>query len=134
MGFVVLDTDVASLAFRRRLPPLLASKLLGKTWCVTYVTVGEMTQWAQLRSWGVRNRSSLDIWLDDLVVIHSSTECAGIWGTLSGIGKQQGRSHPINDTWIASCCLAEGLPLATLNVKDYQDFVIHHGLAVVTEE
>jgi hypothetical protein len=25
----------------------------------------------------------------------------------------------------------EGLPLATLNVKDYQDFVDHHGLVVL---
>jgi predicted nucleic acid-binding protein len=53
--------------------------------------------------------------------------------TLSGIGEQQGRSHPINDTWIASCCLAESLPLAPLNLQDYQDFVIHHGPAAVTE-
>jgi predicted nucleic acid-binding protein len=35
--------------------------------------------------------------------------------------------------WIAACCLAEGLPLATSNVKDYEDFVHHHGLVLITE-
>jgi predicted nucleic acid-binding protein len=40
--------------------------------------------------------------------------------------------HPINDTWIAACCLAEGLPLATLNVKDYTDVATYHGLTLIT--
>jgi toxin FitB len=45
-------------------------------------------------------------------------------------GSAAGRSHPINDTWIAACCLAEGLPLATLNNKDFSDFTEHHGLTL----
>jgi predicted nucleic acid-binding protein len=54
-------------------------------------------------------------------------------GFLSGTGKRSGRTHPINDTWIAACCLTEGLPLATLNTKDYADFATHHGLPLITE-
>jgi len=34
--------------------------------------------------------------------------------------------------WIAACCLVEGLPLATRNVKDYADLV-DEGLRLVTE-
>lgn len=132
MSFVVLDTDAASLAFRRRLPPSMAARLVDQTWCVTYVTVGEMTQWAHLRSWSPRNRGALDDWLGHLVLINSSDEAARLWGALSAAGKQQGRSRPINDTWIAACCLAEGLPLATLNIKDYLDFATQHGLALIT--
>jgi hypothetical protein len=30
-------------------------------------------------------------------------------------------------TWIAACCLARELPLATLNLKDFADFVEHEG-------
>jgi predicted nucleic acid-binding protein len=41
--------------------------------------------------------------------------------------------HPINDTWIAACCLSEGLPLATLNVKDFADFSDYHGLALISD-
>lgn len=26
------------------------------------------------------------------------------------------RPRPVNDTWIAACCLVDGLPLATLSV------------------
>jgi toxin FitB len=34
-------------------------------------------------------------------------------------------------TWVAAACIAEGLPLATLNIKDYEGFVEHHGLVLV---
>jgi len=66
-----------------------------------------------------------------LAVLDSSREAARIWGILSADGKQRGRSHPINDTWIAACCLAEGLPPATLNNKDFNDFAEHHGLVLL---
>jgi toxin FitB len=132
-SFVVLDTDVASLVYRRRLPAGLTTRLTGLTWCLTYVTVGEMTQWATMRSWSSRNRGALGLWLDRFVLINSSVQSARLWGELSGAGKRRGRSHPINDTWIAACCLAEGLPLATLNTKDYSDFAANHGLTLITE-
>ena len=35
---------------------------------------------------------------------------------------QRGRPRPANDTWIAACALTYGLPLATLNAKDFKDF------------
>src|SRR6266498_3864638 len=95
MDYVVLDTDVASLSFRRRLPAGLAA------------------------------------WLSGFALVDSSHQAALIWGMLSADGKRRGRARPINDTWIAACCLAEGLPLATLNVKDYADFAEHHGLALI---
>jgi predicted nucleic acid-binding protein len=30
--------------------------------------------------------------------------------------------------WVAACCIAHDVPLATLNTKDYADFTQHHGL------
>jgi predicted nucleic acid-binding protein len=36
--------------------------------------------------------------------------------------------------WIAACCLAYEVPLATLNFKDYKDFKEHHGLHIVGAE
>jgi len=38
---------------------------------------------------------------------------------------------PANDAWGAVCCLVRELPLATLNVKDFADFVEHEGLKLV---
>ena len=40
--------------------------------------------------------------------------------------------RPPNDTWIAACCLAGGLPLATFNVKDFEDFAHYEGMAILT--
>jgi toxin FitB len=54
-----------------------------------------------------------------------------VWGELSAAATQRGRPRPVNDTWIAACCIAYGLPLATLNVKDFADFAEHDGLALV---
>jgi toxin FitB len=55
---------------------------------------------------------------------------AQTWGRLAAAGQRRGRTTPVNDTWIAACCLAEGLPLATFNTKDYTDFMDSHGLRV----
>ena len=36
--------------------------------------------------------------------------------------------------WIAACCLAHQVPLATLNLKDYEDFRQYHGLHILGTE
>jgi predicted nucleic acid-binding protein len=52
-------------------------------------------------------------------------------GELSAAAIQRGRTRPVNDTWVAACCLAYQLPLATLNLKDFKDFAEHHGLRLL---
>lgn len=134
MSYVVLDTDVASLTFRNRLSPAMAGRLVGKIWCLTFVTVAEMTQWAAMRDWAPRNRAALEEWLSHVVFLGGTWEVSRTWGHLSAEGRRRGRTRPINDTWIAACCLVEGLPLATLNVKDFADFVDHNGLTIVGDD
>lgn len=131
MNYVVLDTDVASLTFRRRLPAGMAARLTGRVACLSFVTVAEMTQWARLRSWAPHNQAALNQWLSGLAFIEAGRAAAQTWGNLSAASRRRGRTNPINDMWIAACCLTEGLPLATLNTKDYTDFVDHHGLTLV---
>jgi predicted nucleic acid-binding protein len=128
---VVLDTDVASRSFRGRLTPVLAARLLGRQPLLTFVTIGEMTQWTRLRAWGPGHRAMLEDWLADKPVIPGAKPIAVIWGELSAAATQRGRPRPVNDTWIAACCLAYDLPLATLNLKDFTDFAEHHGLALL---
>ncbi len=36
--------------------------------------------------------------------------------------------------WIAACALTYDLPLATLNLKDYEDLRTHHGLRILGTE
>jgi predicted nucleic acid-binding protein len=50
---------------------------------------------------------------------------------LSAAATLRGRPRPVNDMWVAACCLTYDLPLATLNLKDYEDFRTHHGLRIL---
>jgi hypothetical protein len=52
MTAVILDTDVASLTIKNRLPTPLAAQLVGTQAGITFVTLGELTKWAVVRDWG----------------------------------------------------------------------------------
>ncbi|MGH3937616.1 MAG: type II toxin-antitoxin system VapC family toxin [Pseudonocardiaceae bacterium] len=133
MDYIALDTDVASNLIKRQVPPTLLAKLARYAPCVTFVTLGELTEWAIVRAWGSRNIAVLDRWLATVPVIGYDEDVARRWGHLSAQTRRAGRPRPVNDMWNAACCLAENLPLATLNVKDYQDFA-EHGLELVTSD
>ena len=60
-------------------------------------------------------------------------ELAHVWGRLAGNAHRRGRPRPHHDTWVAACCIRVGVPLVTLNRKDFADFVTHEGLVLVDE-
>ena len=128
---VVLDTDVASRILLDRLTGPLVPRIAGRVWLVAFVTVGELWQWAELRSWGANRRGDLEKWLASVVVLPAGESVARTWGTISAAATRRGRTRPVNDTWIAATCLTADLPLATLNVKDYEDFADHEGMVLV---
>ena len=132
MRYVVLDTDVASRIIKRQLDGPLAARLTAVAWCVTFVTVGELWQWATMRSWGRRTREELEDWLSSVVKLDSDPVISREWGRISADARRRGRPRPANDTWIAACCLVHGLPLATLNRKDFEDFAEHEGLVLLS--
>jgi toxin FitB len=37
----------------------------------------------------------------------------------------------LHDTWIAACRVGGGLPLLTLNLRDFADFAEHDGLVLL---
>lgn len=131
MNPTVLDTDVASLLHRRRLTGPLAARLIGREPLITFVTFGELTKWAEIRDWGERRRGELAAWLAGMAVIPGDEAIAATWGRLSAAAVKRGRPRPVNDMWVAACCLSHNLPLATLNLKDYEDFRQHHGLRIL---
>jgi predicted nucleic acid-binding protein len=132
MERVILDTDVSSLTLKHRLPSTVLTRLVGKQACITFVTLGELSQWAELRRWGRRNRDALENWLGGVIVLPYSNDVAWTWGRISAAAIERGRASSANDTWIAACALTYGLPLATLNVKDFEDFAEHEGLHLIT--
>ena len=131
MSPVVLDTDVASSSLRGRLSGPLRARLTGETWCMSFVTLGELTKWTVLRSWGPRKLAELADWRQHVVTLPYSELVAIRWGELQARAARRGRPRPVNDTWIAACCLVRGLPLATLNLKDFADFAEHDGLRII---
>jgi predicted nucleic acid-binding protein len=130
----VLDTDVASLLHRRKLTGPLATRLTGREPLITFVTYGELTKWAEIRRWGARRRGELAGWLSGIPVLSGDEAAAVIWGRLSAAAIHRGRPRPVNDMWVAACCLVYEVPLATLNLKDYEDFKEHHGLRILGTE
>lgn len=131
MDRVILDSDVSSLSLKHRLPSPVVTRLLGKQPCITFVTLGELTQWAELRQWGRRNRDALENWLGGVIILPYCEDVARTWGRISATAIQRGRARPANDTWIAACALTHGLPLATLNIKDFEDFAEYEGLHLI---
>ncbi|KXK59705.1 twitching motility protein PilT [Micromonospora rosaria] len=122
MSLVVLDTDVASAILRGRLDERLRARLAGKTLCITFVTLGELTKWTVLRSWGPRKLADLAQWRSRVVLLPFDESVATVWGQLQARAQHRGRPRPTNDSWIAACCLVDRLPLATFNGKDYAEY------------
>lgn len=132
MDVVIYDTDIASHLIRRRLEPALTAILASYAPCVTFVTIGELAEWGYTRNWSQRSMLGIDAWLSRVPKIWCDDTITRTWGRLSAETRRAGRPRPVNDMWNAACCIAHGLPLATLNVKDYQDFVDHYGLQIIS--
>lgn len=128
---LVLDTDVASAVLKDRVPLALAPQLASRPLAITFVTVGELTKWTLVRRWGAQRTAGLRRFFASIVVLPYSSKVATLWGETQAHAQLRGRPRPINDTWIAACCLARDLPLATLNHKDFADFAEHEGLELV---
>jgi predicted nucleic acid-binding protein len=132
VDLVVIDTDVASSMLRRRTPEAMLRQLNGRILAVSFVTVGELTKWTLLRSWGPSRTAFMEAFIEHLVVLPYDSRVARTWGQLQAYAQLRGRPRPVNDSWIAACCLARDLPLATFNVKDFGDFAEHEGLVVLS--
>jgi predicted nucleic acid-binding protein len=92
---VVLDTDVSSLSLKRQLPSPIMTRLIGNQPCITFVTLGELTQWAELRQWGKRIRDALNNWLDGVIVLPCADDVARTWGQISAYAIRRGRPRPV---------------------------------------
>lgn len=130
MADVVIDTDVASLLLKEREPDWIGAELTGATVWLTFVTIGELAKWAEVRSWGPPARRRLDTWLAGRPVIPYDGQVALVWGRLAGGAQRRGRPRPQNDTWVAACSVRHGIPLITLNTKDFFDFATHDRLVL----
>lgn len=115
-----------------RLPATLGIKLAEANPVMTFVTQGELMKWTLVRDLGLQRRGEVLSWIDKTPFLEGNEIVANLYGRLSAAAKRRGRPRQPNDMWVAACCMARRLPLATLNVRDYQDFAEHHGLELIT--
>ncbi|MDA8285111.1 MAG: type II toxin-antitoxin system VapC family toxin [Actinomycetota bacterium] len=131
MADVVIDTDVASHLQKGSEPAWVRDRVLGaRTW-LTFVTIGKLSKWGHLRNWDEVRQARLEGWVAQRPVIPYDRDIARVWGRLSAGAQRRGRPRPQNDTWVAACCIGLGVPLVTLNRKDFVDFASHEGLALL---
>ena len=127
MSVLVLDTDVASLSIEgsssRSMEARLASSALVAE---SFATVGELVQWTEMYDWAPNRRVGVNAFLADVVKLPYSERTAYAWGRIAAGARKRGRSIADNDTWIAASCIARGLPLATRNVKHFEDFAAYN--------
>jgi toxin FitB len=128
---IVLDTDATSLYRKGRLPPPLVDLVRRNGIYISFVTVGELHKWALLWNWGRARRGGLELWLDEVPILSDGPGVAQTWSGLAARAQRRGRTRPDNDTWIAACCIESGLPLVTLNRRDFADFAEHEGLVLL---
>jgi len=128
MRDVVIDTDTASLLQRREAPPWVLRHLADARIWLTFITVGELANWAAMREWNQDRRGRLDAWIARRAVIPYDVLIAGLWGELTGRAQLRGRPRAQNHTWIAACCLRYQLPLVALDTAGFCEFAEHHGL------
>ena len=128
---VVLDTDVVSLHRAGRLPARFGRHLFGNELCIAFATAGELWKGALTARWGGARRGGLDLWLDQATVLPASLGVAWTWAAIAAGAQLRGRPRPLNDTWIAACCIKSGLPLVTINRRDFADFAEHDGLVLI---
>jgi hypothetical protein len=63
MSGIVLDTNVASLYYKRRLPAEVRRYMAGHQVHVAFATAGELRQWAVARKWDWAARTGMQLWL-----------------------------------------------------------------------
>ena len=112
VSLVVVDTDVASTLLRRRASDTLARQTRRPHHRDHLRHLRRADQWTFVRQWGPRSLDTMRTFLAALVVLPYDQRVATSWGEIQAHAQLRGRPRPINDSWIAACCLARELPLA----------------------
>jgi predicted nucleic acid-binding protein len=128
MARIVLDTDVVSRYRAGRLPAGFARRVAANDISIVFATAGELWTWALTRRWGGARRGGLELWLDETTILSAGLRVAKVRGEITTAAQRRGRPRPFNDSWIAACCIEGGLPLLTLNRRDFAE---HDGLVLL---
>ena len=121
MDVVLLDTDVFSFLMRRgdTRADQYRPHLQGKTVTLTFVSVGELYEWAAKRSWTANTLSAFEERLKAIVILPYDLELCREYARVK-VSLSKGRVVPANDLWIAACAIRHSLPLLSHNRKHFE--------------
>lgn len=88
---IVVDTDVASNLIKNTLDAAFRAELAPHEAAITFVTVGELTQWTLVRDLGARRRSELHVYIATRVKIPGGTDVGRKWGEITVYAQRRGR-------------------------------------------
>jgi toxin FitB len=131
VSLIVLDTDVVSRYRAGRLPTVFARQVASNEICIAFAAAGELWKGALDRRWGGVRRGGLDLWLDETTILPAGLRVGKVWAALTAGAQRRGRPRPLNDSWIAACCIDRGLPLLTLNRRDFVHYAVYDGLVLL---
>ncbi len=114
---VLLDTDVVSFLFKgdsrsKEYAPFLKNRKLA----LSFMTVAELFQWAEIRKWGPRRISGLENSLNDYLVLTADIHTCRLWAEVRAHRRAAGRPVSPQDAWVA----ATALRYRTHNAKDFE--------------
>lgn len=117
---ILIDTDICSFLFKQDTRAFAYRSLVeGHILCLSFQSVAELYQWANLRNWSEARRAGLQDWLRRFVILPPSVVTAQHWGRLRAEAQRAGRPISPQDAWVAACALEHGIPLLTHNVKHF---------------
>lgn len=120
MNFVIVDTDVVSYTFKRdSRHELYRPHLDGKLLYLSFMTIAELDQWANLHHWGERKRAELEAFLRPYTVIESDRELCRQWAAIRAEVQSNGYHIETADAWIAATALLYNVPLVSHNRTDF---------------
>ncbi len=131
MDFIVLDTNIISYLFKKDTRgDLYAPHLENKLGCLSFMTMAELDQWADMHNWGVRKRAELETFLQPSTVIESDRELCRQWAALRSQVQRDGFQIETADAWIAATALLYHVPLVTHNRAHFSRV---RGLQLISE-
>jgi tRNA(fMet)-specific endonuclease VapC len=124
MSLLLIDTDIVSFILKGSdytdpYMPLLS----GHELAVSFMTIAELFQWANLRQWGDRRLVQLEQYLSNYLIIPVDRPLCREWAQIRANRQRAGRPISAQDAWIAATALRHNLPLVTHNVKDVLDII-----------
>jgi tRNA(fMet)-specific endonuclease VapC len=118
---IVVDTNVLSYEVKRDTrAQLYEQHLAGQRMTISFVTLAELSSWAELYNWGKRLRTRLETILEDYLVLWPDTDTCQLWAEVTTICARQGRRIAPNDAWIAACALRYQIPLVSHNRRHFE--------------